>query len=522
METSSAPRPFYVRFFRWFFSWRIQRRLLISAAVLATLFAILWTVENVRGRKMWEKYRAELAARNVPLDLAKLVPPPVPDEQNLAAIPLVQDWFGKNKDQSFGTNYDRSEAMLSKKGLGLNERHLADLPAWAQALALAAKDETTNRFRSDTLTAATLREAAPAVLAGLAETAPALEALQAASKRPSARYPINYTMNDPLGILLPHLTKLRSVGRHLQLRTSAQLALDEHAAAHADVLLNLRLADSVKNEPVLISYLVRVACFQVAVHSVWEGLAERRWTEEELRTFQTALAQQNFVGDLKESLDGERAFGLLAIDLMARGVYSASLTTGANPDERNIEGNAAVFLQHLVPRGWFQMEQYQYARLFEKQAEGVMDVSARRIFPDRLKTNLADLDREMQESAGLKAVGRHRVLARLLLPALGKTWNRAAIAQTAANQAVLGCALERYRLAHGSFPEKLESLVPAYLAVLPVEVMTGENYKYKLKADGTFLLYSVGWDQKDDGGVPGKELFDQKSGDWVWSYPELK
>ena len=33
--------------------------------------------------------------------------------------------------------------------------------------------------------------------------------------------------------------------------------------------------------------------------------------------------------------------------------------------------------------------------------------------------------------------------------------------------------------------------------------------------DGQFILYSVGWNEKDDGGVPGKTLFDEKEGDWV-------
>ena len=47
---------------------------------------------------------------------------------------------------------------------------------------------------------------------------------------------------------------------------------------------------------------------------------------------------------------------------------------------------------------------------------------------------------------------------------------------------------------------------------------TGEELTYTAD-DGKFVLYSVGWNEKDDGGVPGKTLFDQTQGDWVWSYP---
>ena len=37
--------------------------------------------------------------------------------------------------------------------------------------------------------------------------------------------------------------------------------------------------------------------------------------------------------------------------------------------------------------------------------------------------------------------------------------------------------------------------------------------------EGRFVLYSVGWNEKDDGGVPGKTRFDESEGDWVWEYP---
>ena len=107
----------------------------------------------------------------------------------------------------------------------------------------------------------------------------------------------------------------------------------------------------------------------------------------------------------------------------------------------------------------------------------------------------------------------------MLLPALSKVILKSAAAQTAFNQAAIACALERYRLANGHFPEKLDALAPQFISSLPNDVLTGEPYKYRRTDDGRFVLYSVGWDEKDDGGVAGKTLFDEKQGDWVWEYP---
>jgi hypothetical protein len=110
-------------------------------------------------------------------------------------------------------------------------------------------------------------------------------------------------------------------------------------------------------------------------------------------------------------------------------------------------------------------------------------------------------------------------MAAMLLPALTNVSVKIAMAQTATEQAALACALERYRLAHGQFPDQLEALTPPYMTRLPNDVITGQPYKYRRTDDGQFILYSVGWNEKDDGGVPGKTLFDPTQGDWVWTYP---
>ncbi|HEX7618773.1 MAG TPA: hypothetical protein VF480_08655, partial [Verrucomicrobiae bacterium] len=42
-------------------------------------------------------------------------------------------------------------------------------------------------------------------------------------------------------------------------------------------------------------------------------------------------------------------------------------------------------------------------------------------------------------------------------------------------------------------------------------------------ASGQFVLYSVGWNETDDGGVvgfsPKGQSLDTSKGDWVWQYP---
>jgi len=117
----------------------------------------------------------------------------------------------------------------------------------------------------------------------------------------------------------------------------------------------------------------------------------------------------------------------------------------------------------------------------------------------------------------------HRLFASLFLPNLTRFTFRAAYAQTSADLAMLACALERYRTTHGRFPDQLEQLVPQFLDHPPNDVVNGQPLKYHRSADGAFVLYSVGWNETDDGGVigltPKEGNVDPKSGDWVWRSP---
>ena len=95
------------------------------------------------------------------------------------------------------------------------------------------------------------------------------------------------------------------------------------------------------------------------------------------------------------------------------------------------------------------------------------------------------------------------------------SWQTTAHNQAMVNEAEIACALERYHHAHGEYPKTLEALVPQYIEKLPHDIIGGQPLHYCRTSDGKFLLYSVGWDERDDGGTPGT-LHDPSQGDWVW------
>ena len=86
-----------------------------------------------------------------------------------------------------------------------------------------------------------------------------------------------------------------------------------------------------------------------------------------------------------------------------------------------------------------------------------------------------------------------------------------AFAQTSVNQAIIACALERFRLAHGAYPETLDQLVPALLARVPHDAVSGRPMIYQPVGEGSFILRGVGPNGTDD-------RKKQASDDWLWTY----
>lgn len=84
--------------------------------------------------------------------------------------------------------------------------------------------------------------------------------------------------------------------------------------------------------------------------------------------------------------------------------------------------------------------------------------------------------------------------------------------------AAVACALERYRLAKGTFPGKLEELAPAYLAEPPLDPMNRQPYRYHRTDDGWFELYSAGLNGQDDQGSLESKRPEEQA-DWRWPVP---
>ena len=62
-------------------------------------------------------------------------------------------------------------------------------------------------------------------------------------------------------------------------------------------------------------------------------------------------------------------------------------------------------------------------------------------------------------------------------------------------------AIERFRLAHtNALPDNVEQLAPTCCATVPADPFDGKHLRYKTHG-GSYVVYSIGTDGQDDGGV---------------------
>jgi hypothetical protein len=509
-----------------FRSLSLAQRSLLIAGLLVLVIGLFYAEENWRGRHAWETCRRELEAKGVQLDWQKFVPPPAPDEQNFAMTPFLAPLFDFNPKEpgprrwrdteghDRAVNFAAALLPMDKKGRIPPARFDGKMTDLEGSLRLLRNQ--TNGVATSVPAFSTRAQAATAVLAALEEHKPVLEELRAASRRPHSRFNIEYDAQDPMSILLPHYLVLQHVCRALEIRASAELALGKSEAALEDTGLMYYLANSIQVEPFLMGMIARGSLAKQTEQIIWEGLAGQNWSDPQLREFQKDLKGFAALKSLETGLRSERAaFGDTAFRFIR--VHKNVLRNWIGSED------AASALIYLLagPNGWLYQEQVTFHRLYDQRITPGFDSQAGRFQPRTIDDNRRALARDLEGSS----FWHHTGFSRLMLRDLTKTFQRAAIGQNRADQAVIACALERYRLANGKYPETLDALVPQFTDRVPLDVCDGQPLKYRLLQDGQFLLYGAGWNEKDDGGLvvmkqDGSDI-EPDQGDWVWPpYPE--
>jgi hypothetical protein len=313
----------------------------------------------------------------------------------------------------------------------------------------------------------------------------ALRLLYSAPASGCSRYPIH--LEDGPMTLLPHLAKLKQAVSLLSAEGLMHATEGDAEKATQAFLAGGRVAESLSEEPIIISQLVRYAGWAILLPRLERSLCLAHFTDSQLAALQQVVEPAERPRAAARAWAGEQAIHM--------SVYT----------ERKMRQLAFRELQGSHGQAGDLLMEASSTLL---QVTGIMEKD-KAFFCGKMGQELAAF--ELPYPARFAACQQLAVItnepnrlflfSRLLLPALGRFHIREADHVALVRVATAALAVERFRLAHtNALPENLEQLAPACCKAVPADPYDGKPLRYKTHG-ASYAVYSVGSDGHDDGGV---------------------
>lgn len=440
-----------------------------TAAVLAITGVLVCVTAANRARRDWEQTLQNLRARGESLNWGDYVPQPVPDDQNFFEAPIAAEWFTKTHGSDI--TIASLKTNLATRSTNISKVAASNYLAWSELFA------------------------------------PQFARIRDALKRPAARINGDYTTFT--NSLLPNFKNYRVVTEVLLHKAKCHLVLGEPDQALADLTLHFELSRTLAPEgrpTTIIAGLMYTLLARQCASAIGDGLQAHQWSEPELVALQKQLADIHLLALVAYSLKANRAFDYQRMDRLENKLEST----------RQTSFTAIDFLRWTMRPAWIAHNNALLVNL-EGQTIMAVDLVNRTVSPSLAKVAYAKID------ALHKHANSWNLFAAIATPQFSSEVEGLAREQTKVDQTQIVCALERYRLHSGQYPSTLATLVPQFIDKIPKDVITGKPMIYLRKGDQDFLLYSVGWNEVDDGCITARKRDgseDQDRGDWVWRYSE--
>ncbi len=332
------------------------------------------------------------------------------------------------------------------------------------------------------------RDECPLAAEWLAANEKPLELIEAATRRSNFYSPL--VKAEQLAVGESNIQNVRESARLLVTRAMFRLGEDDVAGAWSDMLACHRLSRLVGQQPqTMIQFLVAVAVDAVATAGDAALIAHGLPAEQARQ----CLADHTALPSLRNAADvlhgGER---LVSLDAMQSTAGSAGFDFNVTMRRTNQVFDDIIAAMKL------------------KGAQNRRDAFAR--LEADLKQRSQAARHPLRLIAGFVVSGRKAIsnsvsdtLVMLMAPAFTQYQNADDRTRIKSDLVLVGFALASYRAELGDYPQELAALVPKYLDALPSDRMVDQPLRYVVRENG-FLLYSVGANGRDEGGVMKGQL----------------
>ena len=489
-------------------------RAILALAVVLILFIL---EENIRGRIMLARYKAELRAKGEKLTLAELNLPK-PTKPSDAAVDLLMSG-GELRKLSERWSVDSLvlafRLRFAQPGRCIVRRSQPD-----SGLRFLGRTETTNSWEQFAEQVALAREP--------------LRRARAALQQPVITVPIDYSQGFETH--MPQGESAGSISTWLSATALYDLHRKDLDAALGNILAIADLMRLLQDGRIIGLQMDRIWIGEKGLDMTWEALQAPGWTDEQLVELQTVWEKASAINEFVAGAEGERATCLDVWEQEVRKPMRQAINwsdswyiIGVSP----WEGTCELVETVTWCLAWKQQDQARGLWLWQNAMENVRSAVKMPVWTASRK-RFDQTDRDEWSRWGFYDRWRYYLsvfnwdTGRFVPSNFRHYVQRLLEYETRREMTVAAIALARYRLRHGVMPPNLAALIPEFCSKIPHDYMDGSALRYRLNADGTWTLYSVGDDGVDNGGdprlsEPGRLLYSIWQGrDAVWPQPASK
>ena len=460
---------------------KILKIIAIVLVVLSLIYAIAVGVSSAKLRRAY----ADLKKDGRPMKQTDVIPPEVPDSENAALLYESAILLLKAQPAPEGN-------LLEYLGEGRQAVNDMEMSAAPEGNLLEYLGGLSDKFIKESIEPDKLAE-----LQQLIEqdtVSQALSVIEDGTQRRSCRFDHDYKAG--FNMLMPNLSGMRNIIRIIGIKSCLEAEAGRSDTAWQFAQTQLRLADALRNEPILISFLVRLASIRTSCETIQRICETAPPSPGQYRNIESLLLDYEDRAPLVLAMDTERLLGgEWAFNLLRNGSVG-DLSATINQES----GLGEVLLRlYSAFKPLLIADHAAYIRIMGEYTRFVQQP-----YPPNGASTIDKKAEQMQS--------RLNIVTSMLVPPIGRVNERywEAIAQMRITRA--GLALLQERMAQGAFPETLEKLKLKNLD----DPFSKELLRYKTQGQG-FILYSVGRDEKDNDGSP-RQKKQEKDWDIVWSY----
>jgi|SRR5665213_71215 len=492
-----------------------RKKILIVAGIVLGVAILIPVIRHYQLRFAVANYVAELKAKGEPMDLAQVIPPPVPPEQN--GVPFIQNALTNLPRSSVvWTNPPKAMQMIlpGKAEIGWQRSNIIELRG------LGIPDDTN-----------TWEDLGWELAAAKSD----FDNFQSLTNHPVLDFNLDYQ-----NLRLPHLGWLKESAQWLSAAALYDLHQGNPRNACAYVRAMLAIVKGETDERPAISQLVHIAIAAIGANATWEILQNPNVSDDDLAQLQQDWQSLDFTKSLEQALKFERVENLQEFAQTRKSSEKFNKLWGYYyaPDAPSRDQTFPLMFpqqkRSLSLRKWDEIR-WRWFWSYQDELRGLQAFQVVIDATHMTESNKAFQSVESFANANLPQLkqgqGSWDDLRNLFSQSafgLNASRRKATRIETARNAVVIAIALKRYELRHHQLPATLEDLTPDLLQIIPIDCMDGQPLRYRLNADGTFLLYSVGENGVDDDGDPSLQKNIKSSNfywqndhalDWVWPQP---